>query len=187
MIGYKIAVGIDRKNGPFPVLVKLEVPEDATIVRPFDGIKLEILNRCFFSERTLHQLRTDKAKVLEINPVSTWENYLEDWNGKAYSVYSLSRDINMNISGHVFCYEEGKEVSSYLDLDERYSCVPGIHLFESNADAVEYLLFDDYFMNCINKFSKVWTYKTNWNDPWDDEDYQQYANSCKNHLIDLSK
>jgi len=184
MVGYKVAVGIDRKNGPFPVLVKLEVPEDATIVMPLDGIKL---NYCFFSKRTLHQLRTDKAKVLEMKPVSTWENYLEDWNGKAYSIYILSRDSSMSISSYVFCYEEGKEVSSYLDPDERYLCVPGIHFFESIGDAAEYLLFDNYLMNCINKFRKAWTYKTNWNDPWDDGDYQQYANSCKNHLIDLSK
>ena len=152
MIGYKIAVGIDRKNGPFPVLVKLEVPEDATIVIPFDGIRLA---SCSFSGRTLHQLRTNKAKVLEMKPVSTWENYSEDWNRKSYSIYILSRDFNMGISSPDFCYEEGEEVSSYLVVDERYTCAAGIHFFESIGDAAEYLLFDDYLMGFIIKFSKI--------------------------------
>ena len=37
MIGYKIAIGIARNIGPFPVMVELEIPEYATVVKPNRG------------------------------------------------------------------------------------------------------------------------------------------------------
>lgn len=38
MKGYKVAVGIDKEKGPFPVVIGLEIPVDAIVVAPVDKL-----------------------------------------------------------------------------------------------------------------------------------------------------
>ena len=134
MIGYKIAIGINRDFGAFPVLVKLEIPEDAIIVRPVKE---------FDTTYQIQKLRTDKAKVIEIKPVEQFVDFAKNWNRTAYSAFLLY------LSDYVeqvprFCYEEGETLLDDLCLDEQESCCRGIHFFETEYDAYSFLFFDPY-------------------------------------------
>lgn len=140
MIGYKIAIGINRDYSAFPVLVTLEIPEDAIIVRPIKE---------FDTTYQIQKLRTDKAKVIEIKPVEQFVDFAKNWNRKAYSAFVLYySDCTEEVFR--FYYEEGETLLDDLCLDKTESCCRGIHFFETEYDAYSFLFFDpDKFIKTV--------------------------------------
>ena len=161
MLGYKIAVGIDRENGPFPVMVELEIPDDAVVVTPNDGVELEgyyynvgdeielVKETCF-----IKKYRTNKVKVINIIPENEFE--VKEWNGKAYSLYSLGNFPDYYDEKDV--YFIGKEMKTYLSRDVMLSCGPGFHFFKSGNDALMFYTNDKchWATNIISHLQKTW-------------------------------
>jgi hypothetical protein len=140
MIGYKIAIGINRDYGVFPVLVTLEIPKDAMIVRPIEE---------FDTTYQIQKLRTDKATVIELKPVEQYVDFAKNWNMKAYSAFLLYHSNFTKEECFGFCYEKGETLISDLCLDKTESCCRGIHFFETVYDAYSFLFFDPCkFIKC---------------------------------------
>lgn len=160
MKGYKIAVGIDRENGPFPVMVELEIPNDAVVVTPNDGVEVEVYNnvgsRIGVDKEvySIKKYRTNKVKVINIIPENEFE--VKEWNGKAYSLYSLGNFPDYYDEKDV--YFIGKEMKTYLSRDVTYSCGPGFHFFKTGADALMFYKSDTchWVANIISNLQKVW-------------------------------
>lgn len=174
MNGYKIAIGIDRNIGPFPVMVELEIPEYATVVKP---------NRGFVTKNFYHlvDMRTNTAKVMRVRPVDYWyvadptnpdkviliksNGVLEpkDWNGKGYSAHDFCY-VNKVVTGNdIFYYKEGDIVSiDEICLDASETCVSGIHFFETEKDALIYLVDDsnEFMYSAIEFMHNVWNNAT---------------------------
>ncbi len=173
MIGYKIAIGIARNIGPFPVMVELEIPEYATVVKP---------NRGFVTKNFYHlrDMRTNTAKVMHIRPVDYW--YVTDstnpdkvifksngvlepqnWNGKGYSAHDFCY-VNKAVTGNdIFYYKEGDTVRvDEIFLDANETCVSGIHFFETEKDALIYLVDDcgEFMCSAIEFMRNVWNNNT---------------------------
>lgn len=135
MIGYKVAIGIDKVKGPFPVIVVLEIPEDATVVVPTQKVLLD-------APIDITKLRTDKAIVIDMYPLYREHTDL-NWNGLAFSAYELTcveiyyYDQKINT-----VYKIGKHMISDLAMDETESCGKGIHYFKSEEDARLYYSYD---------------------------------------------
>lgn len=129
MIGYKIAVGVSKTHGFFPVMIELEIPEDATIVKPLIGMPL-------FGENgigVVTKYRTNTCKVVKVYPLDN-KSY-DDWNGNAFSVYELA-NMCMNIRT---VYKVGITISvKYVDKDIKHDCGDGIHFFGSVDDAEKF-------------------------------------------------
>lgn len=122
MIGYKVAVGIDERYGAIPVLVTLEIPEDAEIVCP--NTTLNTLLPTFINP--IKKLRTNKAKVTAMSNLRSPNHKTPD---KAYSLYELGHQHKVET-----IYEIGAVVESYLDKDITLRCARGIHFFEKLKD-----------------------------------------------------
>lgn len=128
MVGYKIAVGVSSAHGFFPVMVELEIPEDATVVKPLIGVPL-------FGKNDLDvvtKYRTNTCKVTKVYPLDN-ESY-DDWNGNAFSIYELE---NWNTDTDIqTVYKVGSTISvKYVDEDIEHDCGNGIHFFGSADDA----------------------------------------------------
>lgn len=160
MLGYKIAVGIDRENGPFPVMVELEIPDDAIVVTPNDGVEVVVCNNVssrigvdkeFYS---IKKYRTDKVKVISIIPENIFK--VKKWNGKAYSLYRLYYFSNFYDEEET--YFIGKEMETYLDRDVTLSCGPGFHFFKTRNDAQIFYENDTFHwgVNIISYLQKIW-------------------------------
>lgn len=165
MIGYKIAVGIDRKNGPFPAMVTLNIPDDATVIRPTKPIKLGLYGGSIKSNNliNIYELRTDKATVLDVRPVDEYKEKVEDWNGKAYSVYLMNHYAGLSKYINYFSYQKGEELFTDLCMDDSIVCAQGIHFFLTEHDANNYLLLDEnyYIMSSLYDFDVWWKNRYN--------------------------
>jgi hypothetical protein len=126
MIGYKIAIGVSEEHGFFPVMVELEIPEDATVVKPLIGVPLFVEN----DVDVFTKYRTNTCKVIKVYPLDN-KSY-DDWNGNAFSIYELANwytDIQT-------VYKVGSTISvKYVDEDIEHDCGNGIHFFKSADDA----------------------------------------------------
>lgn len=145
MVGYKIAIGINRDYHAFPVLVTLEIPKDAIIVRPVEEFDMTY---------RIKKLRTDKAKVIEVKPIEQYVDFAKNWNRKAYSAFLLYQS---DCTEKVFrlYYKEGEKLLSDLCLDKTESCCRGIHFFETEYDAYSFLFFDPHkFIKTIISYFK---------------------------------
>ena len=160
MKGYKIAVGIDRENGPFPVMVELEIPDDAIVITPRDDVEVEVYNNVgsrigvdkeFYS---IKKYRTNKVKVINIIPENKFE--VKEWNGKAYPLYGLGNFPDYYDEEDV--YFIGKEMKTYLSRDVMLSCGPGFHFFKSGNDALMFYINDKchWAANIISNLQKTW-------------------------------
>ena len=145
MKGYKIAVGIDRKYGPFLCMVELETHPKATIIKPY-------LEPQIFGGISLPSRRTDMAAIKSVTPLKAPH---KNWNGKAYSLFQLCKPYQNFVR---IVYEEGVLVTSRLNTDESEPCGLGIHFFESEEDATLYLKEDIcfYLENSIRYVKKLW-------------------------------
>lgn len=158
MLGYKVAVGFDRETGPFPVIVTLEIPKDALVVCPIEGMRLDST----IGIESIKKYRTDKAKVVEINPMKPRKNL--DWNGKAYSLFHLYNftwiEKNRLFLGQQFSYEVNEELVCNLDKSVEVSCCEGIHFFETVGDTMLYYNYDniDWVGYVLNKVKSYWIY-----------------------------
>lgn len=160
MKGYKIAVGIDRENGPFPVMIELEIPDDAVVITPRDSIKVNIYSdvgsRIGVTKGTysIQKYRTDKVKVINIIPADEFE--VKKWNGKAYSLFILSDFYPNYCSKEV--YSIGKEMETYLDRDNTLSCGRGFHFFKTKNDTL--MFYEDvssyWVSNIIHSLQRTW-------------------------------
>lgn len=160
MLGYKIAVGIDRENGPFPVMVELEIPDNATIIMPRDMIRVNsyiyvdsrigIIEEPYF----IKKYRTNKVKITNIIPENNF--MIKEWNGKAYSLYRLSNFFCEHYIGEI--YFIGKEMETFLDKDNMISCGRGFHFFKTKNDAQIYYENDKTYWaaNIISDLRKSW-------------------------------
>lgn len=171
MTGYKVAVGIDEKEGPFPVIVKLDIPEDATIVIPEDKVAIEdysdigtrILLRT--EPKLIQKCRTNKVKVVEMWPLG---DVVFNWNHKAYSFFELDFvrnrlviDFNYNCFDRIITYSSGKELYEPVLLSKKEACGPGINYFNSLEDARDYYCNDIYewAANLMLLFKQIWRSK----------------------------
>lgn len=147
MIGYKLAVGVCKDEGFFPVVVKLEIPEDAKVVKPIAPgfrkvYKQELPDGYHFtlSTKDFPKYRTDKCKVLNIYALDEKEH--PNWNGVGYSLYRIIQYLRYNCSD-ITEYHEKMMLVSDLDLNQERSCSKGIHFFETEEVARAYYCEDE--------------------------------------------
>lgn len=127
MKGYKIAVGVSREIGFFPVMVELDIPETACVVKPLLGT--------FVNFDIIDKYRTDECTVVSIENFTNAE--CQDWNGKAFSLFELVDYWLNDYDTSAICtiYEKNYEIASYVDKDITVNCGQGIHFFASKVDA----------------------------------------------------
>lgn len=125
MIGYKIAVGV-YKHRAIPILVTLDIPEDAEVVYPNDDYYVPFVKH----EDQIKKLRTNKAKVIAMSNLRSANLKTPD---KAYSLYELRHQWKVET-----VYKIGAVVESHLNKDVTTRCAPGIHFFETPEDAMQY-------------------------------------------------
>lgn len=135
MIGYKIAVGVSEEHGFFPVIVELEIPEDAIIVTPLLGIPLFGKNG---ELELVTKYRTNTCKVVKVSPLDVHpfnnKSYY-GWNGNAFSIYEL---VNWYMCIRTV-YKVCNIISvKYVDEDIKHDCGDGIHFFGSADDAEKF-------------------------------------------------
>jgi len=135
MIGYKITIGVSEAHGFFPVIVELEIPDDATIITPLLGIPLFGKNG---ELELVTKYRTNTCKVVKVSPldVHPFDNKsYDDWNGNAFSIYELA-NCYMDIRT---VYKVGNTITlRYVDEDIKHDCGDGIHFFGSAEDAEKF-------------------------------------------------
>ena len=119
MIGYKIAVNKrfnEERNRYVCMLcmVKLEIPKDAEVIRPYNSQKC----------------RCDKAKVLSIR-VLNYFNVSSDENvSEAESWLRPDKSIKYIVGDMVY--------ADALDLDKNKECANGIHFFTKEEYAINF-------------------------------------------------
>ena len=138
MKGYKLAIGIDKVKGPFPVIVVLDIPEDATVVVPVQKVALD--NHPTITK--IRKLRSDRATVVDMYPLdkecTDW-----NWNRLAFSAYELNyMEVYCDLQRINTIYKIGKDIVSDITMDEKESCGTGIHYFESEEDMMLYYDYD---------------------------------------------
>lgn len=138
MIGYKVAISIDKKFGPFLVTVRLDIPETSKVVVPENGNKL----RCDYAKVTnmvpfpfcqrLSHLRLESPDVVPT---------------EAYSIYELASFYKSNGATYIKTkYVVGSAISSILDFSTNVECAPGIHFFRSILYMANWVELDDPFV-----------------------------------------
>lgn len=169
MKGYKIAVGIDKEYGPFPVMVELDIPEDAIVVVPEDKVAVEVENCSDVGYRILprtevkliQKCRTNKVKVVGMYPLMS---FVSKWNHKAYSFFELNK-IRACLYGNPYynfdcitIYSIGAELFETVWRSKKQSCGPGINYFESAEDAENYYYCDtnSWALNLMHRFRNIW-------------------------------
>lgn len=166
MIGYKLAVGVCKDEGFFPVLVRLEIPEDADIVKPTTpGFTMknpanfnlsDAINFSLSGEDTtisFSKYRTNKCNVLNVYALDGKE--CPNWNKVGYSLYEIIQYVRWGFEGITEYYEK-ESLESYLNLDTRVSCGHGIHFFETEYIAKAYYFEDEnqWFATGIDRLNK---------------------------------
>lgn len=160
-IGYKLAVGVCKDEGFFPVVVKLEIPKEAEVVEPtVPGFKV-VCNKIpsvsnfsvslFGEEATISfpKYRTNKCKVLNTYALDGKER--PNWNRVGYSLYGIAQYMGYRCRD-ITEYHEKTELVSNLDLSHKRGCSEGIHFFETEEIAKTYYFedIDQWFSEGIN-------------------------------------
>lgn len=193
MVGYKVAIGLDKIKGPFLALVELETYDDSTVVSPirniiitFDGhsrsdVALRVLGslppekKLDGNRMEIKKYRTNRAIVKSVMPFD--KSDVRDWNGKAYSIFDLSRWIHGECAMSLdampcfpLSYIDEKCIVSALDRKRVNPCGEGIHFFMEKEDAILYTVFDveEYVLNVFRRILAGWLV-------------------CNSHLIRLSE
>lgn len=168
MKGYKVAVGIDKKKGPFPVVIGLEIPVDAIIIAPVDKLHFYDPNYDYRLEMSfniipgipgnglIQKYRTDKVRVVSMWPL---EDFVTEWNHKAYSFFELLHIRSyFVIESPKVIYTAGKEIHEDVLQNQAVSCGPGINYFASIEDAKNYYYNDttSWAFDLMHGFSRLW-------------------------------
>ena len=151
MTGYKLGVGIDRKEGPFPVVIVLEIPEDATVVTPIDKVRLD-------GHTPITKLRSNKAVVVDLYPLNRERTDL-NWNRLAFSGYELNyMYAHCDDRKIKTIYKIGKDISSDISMNVKESCGRGIHYFQSELDMQLYYDYDlsSWFGGVMCSLTRSW-------------------------------
>lgn len=128
MIGYKIAIGVSEKHGFFPVMVELEIPDDAIIINPICATD---------------KYRTNKCKVVSVYKLIDEHQVYEDWDGNAFSIWELIEYWVCSEGIVTIVYKIGREILlNDIDTNVHEVCGSGIHFFRDKQLATEYY-FDD--------------------------------------------
>ena len=167
MLGYKIAVGFDREIGPFPVIITLEIPNDALVICPIQGALLSPN----IGRESIKKYRTDMAKILKIFPIIPIKDL--NWNGKAYSLFNLYNFTWIEngedslvlgngrlVLGQQFSYEVNEELVCNLNKDTEVACAEGIHFFATKYDTMLYYNHDNslWAQHILEKLKMYWLY-----------------------------
>ena len=192
MIGYKIAVGVTKVAGFFPVLVTLEIPDSAKVITPVDGVACrDQKNRGF----EIKKYRTNKCTVKDISEfhLDTFNNGeplipdITGWDHVAYSLYEILLHFKYRYYGihaimsriNMTRYTKGA-IISVDNLDERVEndCGKGIHFFKSIEDVRNYYSSDsaEWFRGNIYRMDSLLSETP---DP-----FGQKGNICAKYIFD---
>lgn len=144
MYGYKFLYVISKNkwksalNRPtYLALVKLEIPDDAKVIYPFNHARL-----FFCNDRTTKSIkhRCSKAKIVDV------VNYYYSMDNE-YTYHEVT-NINVNIKNLIFISQYNEDFiykfDEYVEPDEldedlTEDCSNGIHFCDSPEDAITYM------------------------------------------------
>ena len=148
MIGYKIAVGAYKGEGFFPVMVVLDIPDDADVIEPFEGVRVYSHDMMLCCEYPKY--RTDKCTVTDVYPLDDKER--PDWEPVGYSMWDMigyCRNYELSVLydklkiSDITCYSRNKSLYVVgIDTSPELSCGRGIHFFRKKEEAREYYYND---------------------------------------------
>lgn len=125
-------------------LIKLEIPDDAIIIRP-------IISGYFFKES--RKLRTNKCRFVDVVTYFQYSIYYHDgfskwlsdqghWGGE-FVINSIKNETPKNKLTFASIYDptyfykiNGYNIENLLSLDCHEECAEGIHFFETGDEAV---------------------------------------------------
>ena len=133
---------MDENIGFFPVIVELEIPEDAKVVKPNVGQPL--LNPLNDEYVHVSKYRTDKCTVKALDPL--FGGIPRDWdtNAKALSLWELMDYISYGTKCVLHTvYKVGAEITLDAISESVYDeCGTGIHFFDDKETARNYYFYD---------------------------------------------